>query len=369
MRCTPSDAIAAIYACATEPARWPDALQRIADVFGDVGALLIHRREDGGLATVVSPALRHCVELYETVWWRHDIRAARAMQHHYAAAAGAALTDRHCVTDEEVLTHPIYTDFLAPLGLRWTASVEVSPTAGTQVGLSVFREIAGDPYTDDELHAVADLGRHAEQALRLGLRIVEAEAVSLGLGDALARLASGVFVVDASHRVVFCNGRARQLAGTIFAIRDGRLTCRSPIQGDRFHALLDAAGRPGRATSPMVVEGGADRSAVYVFPFDGAASGLAAAGPHAVVLALDLAQGAPLDPGLVRDVYGLTLGEARVAALVGAGVTPREAAAKLDLAEETVRSVLKRVFSKLDVSRQAELTQLFTRLKSVDATS
>ncbi len=115
-----------------------------------------------------------------------------------------------------------------------------------------------------------------------------------------------------------------------------------------------------------MLDAGDDRSAVYVFPFEGPeADWLSAGGARAVVLVLDLAPGAPLDPGLVRDVYGLTLGEARVAALVGAGISPKETAQTLCLAEETVRSVLKRVFSKLDVSRQAELTDLFARLKTV----
>ena len=43
--------------------------------------------------------------------------------------------------------------------------------------------------------------------------------------------------------------------------------------------------------------------------------------------------------------------------------------AHLCLPDQVIIRELMRVFSKLDVSRQAELTQLFTRLKSVDATS
>jgi len=64
----------------------------------------------------------------------------------------------------------------------------------------------------------------------------------------------------------------------------------------------------------------------------------------------------------VRDVLGLTLGEARVAALVGFGLPPREAASRLGIAEETARNVLKRVFSKVGVSRQSELVGLLTKL-------
>lgn len=81
-----------------------------------------------------------------------------------------------------------------------------------------------------------------------------------------------------------------------------------------------------------------------------------------IVLVMDSESGTPPDPSLVRDILGLTLGEARVASLVGTGLPPREVAARLGIAEETVRKVLKRVFEKVGVSRQSELTALMTRL-------
>jgi DNA-binding CsgD family transcriptional regulator len=70
----------------------------------------------------------------------------------------------------------------------------------------------------------------------------------------------------------------------------------------------------------------------------------------------------PADPSMVRDVLGLTLGEARIAALIGAGLSPRSAASKLGLTEESTRTALKRIFSKLGVSRQSELVALLSKL-------
>jgi DNA-binding CsgD family transcriptional regulator len=64
----------------------------------------------------------------------------------------------------------------------------------------------------------------------------------------------------------------------------------------------------------------------------------------------------------VRDVFGVTLGEARVAALIGTGLPPREAAERLGIAEETARNLLKRAFAKIGVSRQSELAALLSRL-------
>jgi len=83
---------------------------------------------------------------------------------------------------------------------------------------------------------------------------------------------------------------------------------------------------------------------------------------RAIVLLMNpTADGIP-DPSLIRDVLGVTLGEARIAALVGSGLSPKDAAERLGIAEETARSVLKRVFSKVGVSRQSELAAMMARL-------
>ncbi|MGH6753756.1 MAG: helix-turn-helix transcriptional regulator, partial [Bradyrhizobium sp.] len=83
---------------------------------------------------------------------------------------------------------------------------------------------------------------------------------------------------------------------------------------------------------------------------------------RAILLTVEQKIGEPADPTLVRDVFGLTLGEARVAALVGSGVTVEDAAARLGVAKETVRTMLKAVFRKVGVSRQAELVALLARM-------
>jgi DNA-binding CsgD family transcriptional regulator len=51
-----------------------------------------------------------------------------------------------------------------------------------------------------------------------------------------------------------------------------------------------------------------------------------------------------------------------MAALVGSGLSPLEAAKQLCITETTARTVLKRVFSKTGVSRQGELVALLSKM-------
>ena len=79
------------------------------------------------------------------------------------------------------------------------------------------------------------------------------------------------------------------------------------------------------------------------------------------VLELDAAPGSGADEAL--RLLGLTGSEARIAALVGLGMSPREVAAQLGLTEGTVRTRLKGTFAKLGLSRQSEIARLVTQIQ------
>lgn len=65
---------------------------------------------------------------------------------------------------------------------------------------------------------------------------------------------------------------------------------------------------------------------------------------------------------LVQRLFALTPAETRVATLIGSGLSPRQAAAKLRISAGTVRTTLKHVFTKVGVSRQSELAVMLTKM-------
>jgi DNA-binding CsgD family transcriptional regulator len=89
-----------------------------------------------------------------------------------------------------------------------------------------------------------------------------------------------------------------------------------------------------------------------------------------LILAHDIGQPCPPAVGTaLQELYRLTTAEARVACLVGMGLSPASAAQKLNIAEATARSELKHVFEKLGVRRQGELVSLVTRLISITSST
>ena len=69
---------------------------------------------------------------------------------------------------------------------------------------------------------------------------------------------------------------------------------------------------------------------------------------------------------VLREVFGLTVAESRVARMVGDGVSPQHISEFLHCSPHTVRSQLKAIFLKTGARRQGELVKLvteFSRLK------
>jgi DNA-binding CsgD family transcriptional regulator len=364
-------AVEAIYDTAPNPSLWPSALGKIADCFDDAGAIMQWRRDDTTFGAIASESLTPALVDYGARWAQQDFKAERCISAGLYIS-GEPFTDRHIgPIDDAYLNHPFSKEFLAKHGLGWFGSIAVSPDPRTIVALSVQRSLAKPQFSDAELALIGTLGRHAEKSLRLSIRLLDTELANLGLGDALARIGIGVFALDRSARVLFDNPVGKSLLGEVFDLVNDHLRVRMPASRAPFESAmaqtLRAEARDLLAEPrPILVEPTATgrRFVIYLLPITAGALSANHFLTHtrAIVLAIEHKSAEPADPGVVRDILGLTLGEARVASLVGSGLAPRMAAERLGITEETARSVLKRVFDKLDVSRQSELAALLGRL-------
>ncbi|MBX3485640.1 alpha/beta fold hydrolase [Phenylobacterium sp.] len=70
--------------------------------------------------------------------------------------------------------------------------------------------------------------------------------------------------------------------------------------------------------------------------------------------------------GVVRDSFGLTEAEVRVARLLRDGLSMQQIAERLDVSARTVRNQLQSVFAKLGVQRQSDLVRALTELAGVN---
>lgn len=82
----------------------------------------------------------------------------------------------------------------------------------------------------------------------------------------------------------------------------------------------------------------------------------------ALMLVVDPDMASPRTEAETFRLLDLTATEAKIASILGIGSSPEATAQMLGLSVGTVRNHIKRIFSKLDISRQGELVDLAGRL-------
>ena len=363
-------AIHAVYYAAAVPEQWPDALDAIAACFDSVGTALLMQYADNRMSTIVSPSLAAAARAYEAGAWKLDFCVPRAVER-TVLEPQACFTDRHLATPEEIASHPLYLEFRRPHGLGPFMGTQILPHPQVISILTVQGRTSRETFDDADFAVYASIARHVERALMLTARLLEVETRSEALADALSRLSCGVFVVDGRGRINFLNPAAERMLGAGLSQQQGRIALTTGQQGalDEAIAAVDAGAFDDSIAPvhPLLVRDPASNRtfALYVLPIG------QELGPvirdsfvlsRALILVIEHGAGTTADPSLIRDLLGLSQGEARLACLVGAGRSPRQAAAQLGITEESARTVLKRVFVKTNTSRQSELAALLSRL-------
>lgn len=246
---------------------------------------------------------------------------------------------------------------LPPPSMPRAASVEV---AG---GLRL--EIARATLDADErrlLDTIAlQLGRAWRRAGELEAAGVASPAVMAG---ALDRLAFGVLLVAGDGAVRFANTTARELlaARHDFHLLGGHLLGGTRLLQEQLgRSLAEAAGRVrggARGLALRLPERPGECAPLEITVVPTGDSWLADREPLALLLLSAPGPGAAAPVDVLRELYGLTPAEARVARalLIGHGVP--ETAAALGLRPGTVRSHLKQLYAKLGTTRQSDLVRL-----------
>lgn len=128
-----------------------------------------------------------------------------------------------------------------------------------------------------------------------------------------------------------------------------------------FKQTFDTRRRQKQATSFLIPRG--DRYPPYIlhtYLLAPVGHGTKTGGV-AIAIVIDPEHEHPISVEWLAGLLKLPPGEARVAAEIANGRTPRIAAKNLGLTEDSVRVILKRVYSKVNVSRQSELVLLVAR--------
>lgn len=355
-----------IYAAAADPALWEEALRAIEDFTGSTGAVLdlVPKISATTPRTFAGSFSREDCATYAHNYMARCPRIAFGLAHpelqiHY---------DKLVLSESEMDRDPVY-EWFGKHGLRYYVAGWVGDGQSYQAYLSLQRSRLQGHIGPEGIAQFALLQRHVEQALSLALRLGTLEQQCRFGMRLLDALPYAVFALDGSGRIVFMNIHADQLVqrGDGLLVEGMRLACRLPGQ----QPLLDRLVATATVAESGSVRGGWVRihRASGRRPYLALVSHLAGGEelidefrPRLLVIVTDPDRSAVPDEQALRDLYGLTEAEARVAAQLAAGHSVQSAAVDLHLSAETLRSHLKHIFRKLGVSRQQDLVRILTEI-------
>ncbi len=360
------DLLDLVYRAAVEPGVWTDVLTRMARGFGASCATIIPLTHS--FALLASPGLEDAQRTYAQSWWTADTMVADMRQKAFPVGL---YKDWEEIPPERVARDAYYQDFRAAFGMGGMMGAVTKPHPGETFAIGLQLAVGRDVPDASQVRAFEVLARHLNRALAIASRMSSLEDRGGNLAEALSVLDHGMAILDQSGRVLMANAALSAMDGDGLRIERAGLRCARPADQALLHRLI-AGGLAG-----SVVTVGPDHVAVArrsgrrpllvrAIPLKPSPDDrlFLAFGKARRVLVLvidpDRASDRPIEDAL--QLLGLTRSEARVAALVGAGMSPQEAAPILGLTRETVRWLLKRVFDKLDLHRQAELVALAGRL-------
>jgi DNA-binding CsgD family transcriptional regulator len=266
----------------------------------------------------------------------------------------------------------IFQDIYRPIGASASLGVLLLRTEHYFVPFGMVRPKSRGAYSARELALLDRAIPHLRRTMQILLRLNTIGALQAADEALWDRLPFGVFILDAEGRILWGNRAGESLAAANdgLSIRGGVLLAGTTNENAALHRLIGEAALTGTARG--LAPGGAlalvrpslrRPLAVLVSPFraERVEHLMFSRRPAVVVLVSDPDTRPQAAPELLAQLYGLTARESDLVALLLDGLDLRDAADRLGLTMNTVRTHLRGVFNKTGTRRQAELVSLLLR--------
>lgn len=349
-----------IYDAASEQELWQRLLRDIAVALDSPGGILfgvsfaearILYEHNGGLCEEANRVYK--ARHMHNPWHGH-------MQHR---AIGEVVPSAEVMDLPALRRTAFFDEVLRPQQLAHSAMIPLAAPPSLVAAFNIVRGDRQGPYAERELAFLRRLVPHLQRSIRLGFRFEGYQALQQAHHDALDRLATGVLLLDRQGKVIFANAAARAWTKGPLTLRARELAHEDPFHDRRLRDMVQGVlrGEEMMARSipdawdepPLVVMAssvrGRDRDRLHDHY----------RGDAALMLFVARAGGGAEAPEeWLRDAFGLTSTEARVAMAIARGQGVVEVARRFRVSPNTVKTHLQRVFGKTGTRSQVGLARL-----------
>lgn len=345
-----------IYEAAILPEFWPAVLEHVTAAADCYGGALFTLGQHGAASCATASCQPHLTAMMQEGWSDRNIRAKRVIE----MARQEFVTDHDVCTDEEIATHPIYTQFLRPRGIGWSAATHIAGIDDDVAIFSIDQLYERGPISDDVRAFLNELRPHIARASMLAARF-RMERVN-GTLESLSHLGVPAAACDRLGRVRLHNRQFQQAAESLDVMAYDMLRVVDARADVMFKRALNAVHNPDAPKSVPFAAQGARPMVLHVIPVSRNARDVFPGMDAIVALVPINFPGLPFKP-LLQNLYDVTQAEAKIAEGLLNGLSAKELAASGGVSIETVRSQMKSLLSKTSATRQAEFIARLSSLR------
>jgi DNA-binding CsgD family transcriptional regulator/PAS domain-containing protein len=365
-----SGVLDAVYAAAASYERWPLAVEKLADAFHCEGIALIDRNLSTMEGRVITKGFdRGSQQEFLAVWSARDVirQKTRTWQ------SGAVETDKQILPRSELVSSDFYNGFLKPRDMNSAVRFTLAYNGKFLKALTMWRPDAVGEFDLNAVEQCRLLMPHLQRAVSISLHAEQARATVGALSDITERSDAAILLCDRDGKVKFANRAARAMAqgADAFRLSQDGIEILDPRDAAALQRLI--AGATGRLEQIDAARGGVMRLSrksgkapltVIVAPVartsawleNGSLAYVVISNPDAALMRPET---------MLRQLYGLSAAETRVAERLMMGDNPEQAAAVLNVKISTARWHLASLYRKTGTKRQAELVRLLLSLPAV----
>lgn len=344
-----------IYEAAVVSEKWPLVLESIAQETGGAFAAVLS----------VSPSVHVCVASGEGhALFQDSVRQGMdynaRIDRLLRLVHPGFLTDNDLFEPTEMVSEPLYRDFLYPRGYGWFAGTLIEvPHVGTyEIGIE--RRFKDGPIGPDHIRYLNRLRPHLTRAVMIAATLGANRAEKLQ--DVFETLQRPAAILSQAGHVCAANAQFVEKGRGLFQAGAARVTLLDAKADAMLARALAAPPRTAAEAALSLVARDFETQEphlLHLVPISGAANDIFAPGKFMLMLTSE--SRASLSPQTLMDLFSLTPAEARVAKGLAEGWSVEELSQQFGSTKGTLRTQVKRVLAKTGTERQAQLVALIAR--------
>lgn len=351
------DLVSLAYLGVNEAKPWQSFVECLSELahVRDATVLISTVKEPGNGFAVTSDHAPHLTQDYV-----HKVFSTEFMQTVNQMEIPTPTQLNHLPTLRSLENTDLYELYLKPYDIQRVMVVDVWRDPMLLVRLSVERTPRHGEFDANDHLLLQRAAKHLARSMNLRSTLQQMRSTDQFYQQAMDQLGVSTLFLNAAGQVVHTNQTGSELLARRngLCLRDGKPVVSEGRSGEQFRTLL----RSLLGNSDVTPQGMRlldDHGASLLEIVGRRLPGNAALEPNTpvVVLLVTTCREQPRDPSpdLLRDLYGFTGCEARLAKLLAQGYSTAEASAILSVSTNTVKTHLKGIFEKMGYNKQSQI--------------